>query len=312
MKDRTSNIPIDENAARALFDRNIGVSRMIVYGDFEEALADIIRQLEDPPRTRRTLLPAPMQARRVARAINHGLLGLPPNGLDFATWVWDVAPLHFVRIPDTNELGAQYGFQAGVIHLRSIGSMIASQYCDMQQQTVLSLIPLLDSSVDWVDARCLIRHTMLRYFRENAVEEFETLQEFAREKKVWRKMVALETAADLTCSHPLQTARALTLVASALPAIGEAPVARGIVFALRCAALNGEQGAFATWISERRQDTHPEVRRVVAECAAKGAGRRETGFREAVLPVLEYWESGSSLDVTPSITRSIAGLKSAS
>ncbi|MDT8325637.1 MAG: hypothetical protein RRA94_16095, partial [Bacteroidota bacterium] len=101
----------DEQTARGIFDRNIANSMAVNGGAFEEVLADVVTQLEQPPRIGDRYLTAWDMARRIAESMSAGFAGLPPNGFDFACWLWETAPLHVVQIPHANTIGTSHGYR---------------------------------------------------------------------------------------------------------------------------------------------------------------------------------------------------------
>ncbi|MBL0174328.1 MAG: hypothetical protein IPP94_03515 [Ignavibacteria bacterium] len=299
MTDRLTIAHIDERVAAAVFERNIRNSQHVVSGDFESALEDIIVQLEQPPVANGKDVQVADLTKRIARALRSGFAGLPPNGFEFCAWLWDVAPLHMVQIPHANEFGAARGFQFGVIHLRKIAAMVLDLYIDQQPQKLRSLVPMLDSSVDWVDARNLIQYTFLDYTCAHFEQEYAALLADAHEKKVWRKLFPLGAAARIVTLDASFTAMALALLPPTFEAAGDANVYAGITFALRAAAMYGDQHAFGVFLGSQRDQTHPEIRRVFGETIRRPRIRWSFAFSEIARPVLDSWLATSPPDVLP-------------
>jgi len=286
---------IDEQISHEVFERNILNSRKIIMGDFESALEDMIYQLEQPPIVGGRFLPAADMTKRISRALRQGLAGLPPNGFDFCTWLWDVAPLHFVQIPQANEIGTSFGFQYGVLHLRRIAVMTANVFVEEQPQKVSVLVPLIDSSVGWVDARDLIAYGLLEYYVQHFEEEYPNLLTFATGKKALRRLIPLGVCAQAVVLDPSQSVVALQIASHAFEAIADTNVSAGISYLLRVIAMYGDHTSLAAFIVSQREQSHPRIQRVLCDCVRISRTGWDESFRATVLPILKEWsETGSS------------------
>ncbi len=295
MHDRFTVADIDEEIARRVFARNIANSQRVITGDFETPLADLIEQFEQPPLADSRMIPLADLSKRIARALRQGFAGLPPNGFEFCAWLWDVAPLHVVGIPQLNDMAASRAYHTGVIHLRKIAAMVLGLYVIEQPQRVPSLIPMLDSSVDWVDARNLIVFSFLDHYVHNFEEEYASLLRLAGERRLMRKLLPLGVAARAVLQDSSYTPMSLALLTPTFEAIGDSSIYSGITYALRSAALYGDHHALGLYVAAQRHQGHPAVRRVIAE-AFRLPRMRWAGLAEDVLPVLRDWMSDARVE----------------
>ncbi|MCB2203720.1 hypothetical protein KQI65_03155 [bacterium] len=283
----------DEQTARSIFDRNITNSMAVNSGAFEEVLADIITQLESPPKIGDRYLTAWDMARRIAEAMTEGFAGLPPNGFDFACWLWEAAPLHVVEIPQANSIGISHGYRYGVIHLRKIAAMIAGHYVQQQPQKASVVIELIDMSVDWVDARNLINYAMIDYYTQHFVLEYQNLQELLDHPRVWRKLIPLGVAARIVGTQPSLTPSAFDLVAGACGYMDDERVYDAMRYVLRVGGLYGDQKSVLAFLSSLRTSTQKEVRGLVCDFIRNPKLRWDHVSREDVTSMLLSWKNGS-------------------
>lgn len=308
MHDRLTVAHIDEGLAREIFGRNVLNSQRIIGGDFETALVDIIVQLEDPPALQDGRLQVNDLAKRIARGLRQGFAGLPPNGLDFCSWLWDVAPLHYVAIPSANEFGMARGFQYGVLHLRKIACMVLGAYTDEQPQVAAQLVPMLDSSVDWVDARNCIIHVFLeRYVRDFPVDAAE-LRTIAAEPAAWRKLLPLVVAARLMSLHADYTAEALALLPPTFEAISNTNVYAAITLALRSAVMYGNHDALASFLNTCAPIEHPELRRAICETFARPRIHWDPVLRRTGAELIRAWHDVSPQQLAGKAEAALAAL----
>lgn len=260
--------PVDmggEDALREGFVRNVGNCQLVIANDFEAVLADIIEQFEQPLHAEGRVLTALETAQLIADAMREGFAGLHPNGIEFACWLWDVAPLHVVQLPDSAGGPPMQGFRHGVVHLRRIASMIAGVYVAQQPQRADMVIELLDSSMDWVDARNLVMYALVDYFEEHVGQELGSLLVLAGGKKNWRRMLPLGTAARLMARGENESALAFRLVHAALPHLSEASTFQAVLYVMRVAAMYGDQRSILAFLDGLRQSTHAEASRLFCE-----------------------------------------------
>jgi hypothetical protein len=292
---------IEDAVASAVFERNVLLSQRIVAGDFESALEDLIRQFEDPPRSGDRQLPLSDRVKRIARALRSGFAGLPPNGFDFCTWLWDVAPLHEVRTPHVHEYGAAHGFQSGVIHLRKLAAMVLDLYTGKQPQLLDGLVPMLDSSVDWVDARNLILYGFLDRYTSRFEEEYAQLLAIAHEKKAWRKVLPLTVAARIIALDASCTSMALMLLPPAFEAAGDANVASALAHALRSAAMYGDHAALGAFLASQHEVTHPVIRALFCDMIRRQRAPFRFAFTDIAKMVLDEWIQSSPNEIRPAL-----------
>jgi hypothetical protein len=243
---------IDSSVAKGIFERNIRNSQHIISGEFEVALADIIQQLEEPPRIGKNILPSMENVNRIARSLREGFAGLPPNGFEFSTWLWDVAPLHYIKIPQVNEEGIHQGYQIGFLHLRSIAAMTVEVFVEQQPQKIFSLVSLLDSSVGWLDAKNLVVNSMMSFYQRHFEDQYEQLVAFASEtKQPHVKLIPLVVAARMIAIDPSYTQAGLELVTPTLDALDTKIVHDGISYVLKSAGMYGDQSMLSHYIQSQ-------------------------------------------------------------
>ena len=287
--DKFSVAQIDDAVALGVFERNVHVSQRIIAGDFETALEDLLQQFEAPPVAADVQLPVSDLAKRIARALRSGFAGLPPNGFEFCTWLWDVAPLHEVRTPQVREYSAAHGFQSGVLHLRKVAAMVLELYTDQQPQRLEALVPMLDSSVDWVDAHNLIVYGFLDRYTTRFEEEYAQLLFIAHEKKVWRKLLPLTVAARIMALDPSFTSMALQLLPPTFEAAGDRNVASSLAFALRAAAMYGDHASLGTFLASQHEVTHPVIRLLFCDMIRRTRKPFGFAFTDVAKLVLDEW-----------------------
>lgn len=283
--------PLDDAVATAFFERNIRNSRDVIAGEFENVLADIIEQLSTPIATAGGIVPASEVSRRIAHGLREGFAGLPPNGFDFCTWLWSVAALHDVQIPQANEIGASHGFRYGVVHLRKIAVMVAEVYVDAQPQKIESMLPLIDASTGWVDARNLIIFGLLGYYTRHFEQEYAALLELTRETRRWRRLVPLAVGARMIVVDASWTSMALALLASSFHAVDDENVRRAIAFELRAASMYGDHAALAAFITAQADTASPVVRSMLCDVVRLAKYDWSHTFADRVRPVLTAWRT---------------------
>ncbi len=280
----------DEQTARSIFDRNVANSMAVNANAFEEVLADIIVQLEQPPRIGDRYLTAWDMARRIAEAMSEGFAGLPPNGFDFACWLWESAPLHVVQIPQANTIGTSHGYRYGVIHLRKIAAMIAGGYVQQQPQKAPSVIELIDTSVDWVDARNLITYALIDYYASHFVLEYQNLLGLLDAQQRWRKLIPLGVAARIVGTEPALAPSAYDIVREACRYIDDSNVYDAMRYVLRVGGMYGDQQSILAFLSGLQDSKLEEVRVLVCDFIRNPKLRWEHVSREEVATVLRSWK----------------------
>ena len=282
----------DEQTARALFDRNIANSLAVNNGAFEEVLADIINQLERPPRIGDRYLTAWVMARRIAEAMKEGFAGLPPNGFDFSCWLWESAPLHVVTIPQANAIGTSHGYRYGVIHLRKIAAMLAGSYVQQQPLKTPSVIELIDMSVDWVDARNLISYALVDHYQQHFLDRYEELSALLDSQRRWRRLIPLGVAARILGEEMEYSEIAYRLVRSGCRFLDDPHVYDTLRYVLRVAGMYGDQHAMLEFLSSLNPSDANGVRNLVCDFI------RNPRLRWAELPydqfaaLLRDWKRG--------------------
>ena len=260
MAERVHVESVDESLAQAIFERNIGNSQRIITGEFEDALVDIIEQLENPPKSGQGIVPSMENSRRIARAMREGFAGLPPNGFEFAGWLWDVAPLHMLKIPQVNEEGIHQGYQIGFLHLRSIAAMTAEIYIEQQPQKVSSLVTMLDSSVGWLDAKNLIAYGMMSFYQRHFYDQYHRLLEFATDnRKPPAKLIPLVVAARMMAVDPSYTKTSLELVTPTFDCIETKIVYDGVSYALKSAGMYGDQKMLSNYLLSQHSQENLQI-----------------------------------------------------
>lgn len=280
-----------EQIAREIFDRNINNSMEVTGGAFEEVLADIILQLEDPPRLGDRYMTAWLMARRIAEAMSEGFAGLPPNGFDFSCWLWESAPLHVVHIPQANSIGTSHGYRYGVIHLRKIAAMIAGAYVQQQPLKASVVVELIDMSADWVDARNLINYALVDHYSEYFEMEYRELQRLLEAPQRWRKLIPIGVAARILGTQEELSVQAYELVHQACAHIDHRIVYDGLRYVLRVAGMYGDQRALLDFLSSLRDAPQTAVRQLVCDFIRNPKLRWEKLSSDQVAGMLRAWKS---------------------
>ncbi|GEM_PF-1312229 len=299
----------DEKTARALFDRNIANSLAVNDGAFEEVLADIINQLERPPRIGDRYLTAWIMARRIAEAMKEGFAGLPPNGFDFACWLWEAAPLHVVTIPQANAIGTSHGYRYGVIHLRKIAAMVAGSYVQQQPLKTSSVIELIDMSVDWVDARNLISYALVDHYQQHFLDSYGELAALLDSSRRWRRLIPLGVAARILGEEPELSDIAYRLVRAGCAFLDDPHVYDALRYVLRVAGMYGDQHAMMTFLSSLNTSDADGVRDLVCDFIRNPKLRWDELPFDAFAALLHDWKrSGDGAAANSCIDRALERL----
>jgi len=289
--------------------RNIANSRRVILNDFEHALADIIEQLEQPESIGERELTTLDTARLIAESMCDGFAGLHPNGFEFACWLWDVAPLHVVHMPQANALAPGRGVGYGAIHLRRIASTIAGMYVAAQPLRADSVIELFDSSIDWVDARNLVSLALVDHFDRDFPENKQQLERIAAGSKTWRRVLPLGVAARIIGTRTDEAEAAFTLLRQALPFLYEESTYRAMLYVLRIAALYGDQHSIIHFLGDLRCSDDVHARRLFRECMRNPRLRWDRVSKEWVADVFRSWLANAGMDECDCINRSIEMLE---
>ncbi len=293
-----------------IFDRNIRNSLLVTGGEFESALADIIEQLENPPTLEGRHLAAWEMARMIAEAMGEGFAGLPPNGFDFACWLWETAPLHVVRIPHANSIGTAHGFRYGVAHQRKIAAMIAGAYLLQQPLKAAPIIELIDMSLDWVDARNLILYALLEHYDQYFQQEYETLEQLASSPKPWRRLIPPGIAARVIGTRHEDSAAAYALLSRATPHVGDPHMYHALQYVLRIAGMYGSRSELIGFLVSLRESSEPELHKLVCDFLSNPRLKWETASRRQVIDILDGWSSRSvKAERIPCLDSTLAKLK---
>ncbi|PLX26116.1 MAG: hypothetical protein C0600_11210 [Ignavibacteria bacterium] len=287
----TGNDSQAEQIAREIFDRNINNSMKVTGGAFEEVLADIITQLENPPRLEDRYMTAWLMARRIAEAMSEGFAGLPPNGFDFSCWLWESAPLHVVNIPQANTIGTNHGYRYGVIHLRKIAAMIAGMYVQQQPLKAPVVVELIDMSADWVDARNLINYALVDHYSEHFELEYRELLRLIDTPRPWRRMIPIGVAARVLGTQDELSVPAYDLVREACTHVDEQAVYDGLRYVLRVAGMYGDQRALLDFLSSLREAPQAGVRELVCDFIRNPKLRWEKLSSDQVADMLRQWKN---------------------
>ncbi len=300
MPERIPVDSIDGTLAKEIFERNIRNSQIIIAGEFEEALADIIEQLEQPPRVKDGVLPSMENVRRIARALREGFAGLPPNGFEFNTWLWDVAPLHYIRIPKVNEEGIHQGYQIGFLHLRSIAAMTVEAYIEQQPQKVSSLVSLLDSSVGWLDAKNLVVNAMMSFYQRHFDDQYQNLVAYANEKKHRHaKLVPLVVAARMIAIDPAYTKAGLELVTPTFDSLDLKIVHDALSYVLKSAGMYGDQEMLSNYLMSQHMQQDAVLLKIYCDLINTHRIHWSDMFKSNVAPAVRAWADTFSLDEHP-------------
>lgn len=290
------------------FDRNIRISLMVTGGEFEAALADIIQQLESPPRQDGRSLTAWEMTQLIAEAMSEGFAGLPPNGFDFACWLWETAPLHIVSIPHANSIGTSHGYRYGVVHLRKIAAMIAGTYVLQQPQKAQQVIELIDMSLDWIDARNLINYALVDFHELHFVSERTALETLADSPKPWRRLIPLGVSARLLGTRSAESAAVYRILQRSCVHADDPHVYQALRYVLRIAGMYGDQHELLEFLASLHRDGKGKVASLVCEFLRNPRLPWEGMSREEVLGVLQQWRqeessSAASLCLDQTISR---------
>ncbi|MBE0643308.1 MAG: hypothetical protein IH600_04450 [Bacteroidetes bacterium] len=279
-----------------LFDRNIRNSLLVTGGEFETALADIIDQLEHPPIIDGRHLAAWEIARMIAEAMGEGFAGLPPNGFDFACWLWETAPLHVVRIPHANSIGTAHGFRYGVAHLRKISAMLAGSYLQQQPQKAPQIIELIDMSLDWVDARNLILYALLEHYDLYFQQDYPILEELAISPKPWRRLITPGVAARIIGTRPADSASAFMLLRRSAEHVDDPHVYHALQYVLRIAGMYGSRSDLLDFLSSLRESTEPQLHELICDFLRNPRLQWDLDARRQVIDILHIWNTNAVQD----------------
>ncbi len=293
---------------RELFHRNVRNCRRVIANDFEEVLADIIMQFEAPLIIGARTMTALETAQLIADAMCEGFSGLHPAGFEFGCWLWEVAPLHHVDVPMHPDATPVKGFRHGVLHVRRVASIIVGMYVSQQPQRSETVIELLDSSIDWVDARNLVKHALVDHFERTFLEEEQLLSSLASGAKPWRRLLPLGTAARIIGNHPVESDRAFSLVARTLPFLHEDSTYRAVLYVLRVAVLYGDQRAILGFFDTLRTSDIDEARRLFCESLRNPKQHWDRIPRESALTLFRSWLREASPEMIPCLTIAIESL----
>jgi hypothetical protein len=277
-----------------VFEHNIHISLMVIGGEFETALVDIIEQLESPATQDGRVLTAWETGHLIAEALQEGFAGLPPNGFDFACWLWETAPLHVVTIPHANSIGTSHGYRYGVVHLRKIAAMIAGTYVQQQPQKTQLVIELIDMSLDWVDARNLITHALLEYYEQHFLVELPALAELSDSPRSWRRLVPLGVAARLLGTGTPHSGDAYGLVRRSCAHADDPNVYEALRYVLRIAGMYGDQHAFLGFLAGLQRDGTGRVASLVCEFLRNPRLSWDGLSRDELLRLLRQWREEKS------------------
>jgi hypothetical protein len=277
------------------FDRNIRISLMVIGGEFEAALEDIIVQLESPPQQDGRTLTAWEMTQLIAEAMSEGFAGLPPNGFDFACWLWETAPIHIVSIPHANSIGTSHGYRYGVVHLRKIAAMIAGSFVAQQPQKAQSVVELIDMSVDWIDARNLINYSLVDFHETHFASERAGLEAMADSPKPWRRLIPLGVAARLLGTRSPDSPAVYGILQRSFANADDPHVYHALRYVLRIAGMYGDQHELLGFLTSMQRDGNVNVASLVCEFLRNPRLPWEGMSREEVLRVLKQWRQDESI-----------------
>lgn len=287
---------IRSQLSKNIVDRNIANSQKIILGDFESALTDVISQLEEPVGPGGVGFSAAEKTRRIASALRQGFSGLPPNGFDFCTWLWDVAPLHAVQLPGANSIGTAQGFRYGVIHLRKIASIVLDLYVAEQPHQAPVVEELLDSSVGWVDARNHVGYALVGHYIERFDDLRGHLLTLAGSPYEYRALVPLGVAAQILAADRKHIDRALELIEACLPRAASPVVFDGLRYVLRIGGMYGDQLSLVAFLQKHQAGGSEEVRRLICEFLRNPRLHWREQTRAQLAHMLRDWKRNSALD----------------
>lgn len=283
---------IDQDAARAILERNVLNSQRLIAGDFETVLSDIIQQLEEPPLSNAVPLSTIELTKRIGHALREGLIGLAPNGFEFCQWLWDVAPLHIVRLgtrPMSVEMHA-----AGVLQLRKLAAVVLHLYIEEQPQRLESVIPLLDSSVDWVDARQLIFYAMLDHYLTRFELDYQHLLALARDTRSWRALVPFEAGKEILAEQSDFTGMVLAFLSASRHLHGHEEILPSLTLFMRSVIRYGEPDAIIRYFSVHETDASPALMEATAMALIRNRVPHADEFRDAFRRILVGWQPAQS------------------
>ena len=200
--------------------------------------------------------------------------------------------------------------QAGVLHLRKIAVFIMHLYVDEQPQCLEAVVPLVDSSIDWFDARQLIVYGMSEYYLKNFEREYGNLLGFAHDERARRVLIPLETGKSTLEHSPAYTAMALTFIPAAMHSCADEGVRRSMHLLLRSAAISGDQLGFAHYITAFAEQDDVSCLRSVCEAILNPSIRWSPQFRDSVLPFLRNLKTRDGLHRDNLLTGVIQRLES--
>ena len=189
--------------------------------------------------------------------------------------------------------------------------MVAEMYVEQQPQKVQTIIPLIDSSVGWVDARNLVIHALVRHYCRYFEAEYAALLEMAMRESVWRKLIPLGVAGQIIKQDASCTGMALALLPPVFDSAKDENVLRGITYVLRSASLYGNQHSVATFITSHQDQLPTEINRTLCDCIRMTKSVWDADFREAILPVLRKWQNGTGAPPAAHVELAIARLSAA-
>lgn len=285
------------------FDRNIRNSLLVTGGEFERALEDIIRQLESPPADDGRTRTAWEMTRHIAEVMREGFAGLPPNGFDFACWLWETAPLHVVSIPHANSIGTSHGYRYGVVHLRKIAALVAGGYVQQQPQKMPLVVELIDMSLDWIDARNLITYGLVDYLEQHFTDELPALEQFADATKRWRRLVPLGVAARMLGTRSADAPVIYGLLERSFAHDDDPHVHQALRYVLRIAGMYGDAMDLLRFIDRMRRHEATAFLPLVCETLRNPRLRWETEARKFATTILTAWRDATAGTFHPSIDR---------
>jgi hypothetical protein len=298
------------NAPADTFARNIRNSQRIITGAFEEALADILDQFGSYAQsTSGPRVAAGDLTRRIGREIKRGLVGLPPNGYEFALWLWEVSPIHYVELPPDSVLRAR-----GLVfyYLRILAAMISEDYVIHEPEREQEVIDLLDSSTSYVDARNLLRYSGIgARIKDQFGSRYHDLYAMASEGRPTRKLLPLIVCLDVAPAHPEFSDKLLALVQLCMSDVSDKKLGYAVFKALTAILWYGKIEDFTDFVVSRELEPDPAIRTMIAEVIATSDPALHTpDFRKRSLKVLEQWKEDDQCTIrNASIPRAIKRIK---
>ena len=293
-----------------IFAHNVRVSLMVIGGEFEAALEDLITQLESPPERDGRRLTAWEMTRITAEAMCEGFAGLPPNGFDFATWLWDSAPLHVVSIPHANSIGTAHGYRYGVVHLRKIAAMIAGSYVQQQPQKAQLAVELIDTSLDWVDARSIVSYTLVDHYDAHIENAGDELAAMTGSQRPWRRLIPIGVAAHRLGLRRDDSAAMYHLLQLSFAHADDPHVYQALRYTLRIAGMYGDQHALLDFLATAHRDSEGRIAALLCESLRNPRLPWEGMTRDEMLDLLRGWQSDeTNTSATRCIQSAIADLE---